>query len=64
MHAECALHATVGSSSFPLISARPKPNSFRLGLHRFQILPILQVPNTAVKGIHKYKYRYQYMETL
>ena len=35
-----------------------------VGVHRFQILPILQVPSTAVKCIHKYKYRYRYMETL
>ena len=34
-----------------------------IGLHRFQILPILQVPSAAVKCIHKYKYRYRYMET-
>ena len=32
------------------------------GLHRFQILPILQVPSTAIKFIYKYKYRYRYME--
>ena len=31
-------------------------------LHRFQILPILQVPSITVKCIHKYRYRY--METL
>ena len=35
-----------------------------LGLHRFQILPILQVPSTAIKCIYKYKYRYRYMEVL
>ena len=30
-----------------------------LGLHGYQILSKLQVPNTAVKGICKYKYWYQ-----
>ena len=33
-----------------------------VGLHRFQILLIFQIPSTAVKCIHKYKYRY--MEAL
>ena len=27
-------------------------------------IPILQVPSTAVECIHKYKYRYRYMDTL
>ena len=35
-----------------------------LGLHQFQILPILQVPSTVVRCIHKYRYQYQYMEIL
>ena len=35
-----------------------------IGLHRFQILPILQVPSTGIKCIHKYKYRYRYMIAL
>ena len=35
-----------------------------LGLHRFQILPILQVSSTAVRCIHKCRYRYRYMEIL
>ena len=35
-----------------------------VALHRFQILPILQIPSTTVKCIHKYKYRYRYMEIL
>ena len=35
-----------------------------LELHRFQILPILQAPRTAIRCIHKYKYQYRYMETL
>ena len=30
-----------------------------IGLYRFHILPILQVPNTAVKCVHKCKYRYK-----
>ena len=29
---------------------------YMIRLHRFQILPILQVPSTAVRCIHKYKY--------
>ena len=37
---------------------------YKIGLHRFQILPILQVPSTAVRCIHKYKYRYRYMENI
>ena len=35
-----------------------------IGLHRFQILPILQVPSTAIKCIYKYKYQYWYMKAL
>ena len=27
-------------------------------------LPILQVPSTAVRCIHKYRYQYRYMEIL
>ena len=35
----------------------------KLELHQFHILPILlQVPSTAIKSIHRYKYRYRYME--
>ena len=32
------------------------PAVIDLGLHQFQISPILQVPSTAVRCIHKYKY--------
>ena len=32
------------------------PAVIDLGLHQCQILPILQVPSTAVRCIHKYKY--------
>ena len=35
-----------------------------IGLHRFLILPIYQVPSIAIKCIHKYKYRYRYMVAL